>query len=79
MGLGLGGLFDLRMRGWRRRRKGWKERMWEVDLSDVEGWVMRVAVVVAGGVTSFAESLHPGKPSCVSLLLCDCSTSMGEG
>lgn len=46
--------------------------MWEVDLGDVEGWV-------AGGVTSFAESLHPRKPSCVLLLLCDCSTSMGEG
>lgn len=46
--------------------------MWEVDLGDVEGWV-------AGGVTSFAESLHPRKPSCVLLLLCDYSTSMGEG
>lgn len=46
-----------------------EEWMCEVDPGDVEG----------GGVTSFAESLHPRNPSCVLLLLCNCSTSMGGG
>ena len=46
--------------------------MWEVDLGDVEEWIV-------GGVTSFAALLHPRKPSCVLQLLCDCLTSMGEG
>lgn len=35
----------------------------DVGGGDVEGWEG------GGGVTSFAESLHPRKPSCVLLLL----------
>lgn len=60
--------------------------MWEVDLGDVEVWVVVEVIVVRvcvcwyeGGVTSFAESLHPGKPSCVSMLLCDYNTFTGGG
>lgn len=36
----------------------------DVGGGDVEGWEGG-----GGGVTSFAESLHPRKPSCVLLLL----------
>lgn len=63
---GVGGLFDLKMRRWLRRRK-WERK-------GCGRWTS--LMFVWGGVTSFAESLHP---SCVFVLLGDCTTLMGGG